>query len=114
MSMQNSPERVVPSHLFALRTGHGVIRQGCRIHSAIPGCGIMTTSRLPLAGPTSTKTRILIHFFLPQHVEGGFGQMARRRSNGFGMSLVLAQTPVQLADVAIRTARVVHGHRVGG
>src|SRR5487761_176425 len=104
--MQNSPERDVPSHLFALKKGHGVIRQGCRIHSAIPSSGIMTNSRLPLAGPTSTKTWILIHLFSSQHVEGGFGQMARHRSNRFGMSLALAQTPVQLADVTIRTARL--------
>ena len=48
-------ERVVPSHLFALE-GHGVIRKVCRIHSAIPAKGIMATSRLPLAGPTSTQT----------------------------------------------------------
>src|SRR5467141_1727629 len=102
--MQNPIERVVPSHLFALLKGHGVLRQGCRIHSAIPSSGIMTAPRLHLAGPTSTKTGILIHLFFPQHMEGGFGQMSGHRSNRFGMSLALAQSPVQLADVPVRAS----------
>src|SRR5712671_5792957 len=100
--MQNLSERVVPSHLFAHRAGHGVIRQGCRIHSAIPTSGIMTASRLPLAGPTSTKAWISIHFCLPQDVEGGFGQMPRHGPNRFRMSLVLAQTLIQPTDVPVR------------
>ena len=79
--MENPIERVVPSHLFALTKGHGVLRQGCRIHSAIPTRGIMTASRLRLAGPTSTKTGILIQLFLPQHVEDGFGQMPLGMTN---------------------------------
>src|SRR5713101_8189121 len=73
----------------------------------------MTVSRLRLAGPTSTKSWILIHLFLPQYVEGGFGQMSRHCSNRFGMSLPLAQPPVQLADVPLRMAFVIDRHRVG-
>ena len=55
------------------REGAWSYSQVCRIHSAIPSSGIMTKSRLHLAGPTSTKTGILIHLFAAQHMEGGFG-----------------------------------------
>jgi len=41
----------------------------------------MTVPRLHLAGPTSTKTGILIQLFLPQHVEDGFGQMPLGMTN---------------------------------
>ena len=74
--MQKSIERVVPSHLFALVKGAWSYSQVCRIHStAIPSkrTGIMTKSRLHLAGSTSTKSWILIHLFAAQHMEGGFG-----------------------------------------
>ncbi len=76
------------------REGAWSYSQVCRIHSAIPSSGIMTKSRLHLAGPTSTKTGISIHLFASQHVEGGFGQMPRHRSNRFGMPFLLAQPPV--------------------
>jgi hypothetical protein len=108
MSIHNPTERVVPSHLFALKTGHGIIRQACRIHPAIPLNGIMTSSRLRLTGPTSTKAWIPVNFFFLQHVERGFGQMPRHRSNRFRMSFSHTQPSIELADVPVGASRVIH------
>jgi len=105
--------RVVPSHLFAL-VGHGVLPKVCRIHSAIPRGGIMTGSRLHLAGPTSTKNRIPVHFLPLQQVKRRFRQMPRHCADGFRMSFPQPQALVQLADVPFRTTPVVHRHRIRG
>jgi hypothetical protein len=114
VSMQKPDERVAPSHLFALVTGHGVIRQGCRIHSAIPTSGIMTASRLPLAGPTSTQARILVHLFPSQYTERRFGQMPRHGSNRFGMPLALAQPLIQPATSICVKCIITLAGKMGG
>src|SRR3989449_3878208 len=74
----------------------------------------MTRSRSHLAGTTPFQNRIPVRLLAPQHVKGRLGQMARHCSNGFVVSLALAQTVIELADVPLRTAPVIDGHRVGG
>src|SRR3989449_7154420 len=74
----------------------------------------MTESRSHLAGTTPFQNRIPVRLLAPQHVKGRLGQMARHCSNGFVVSLALAQTVIELADVPLRTAPVIDGHRVGG
>src|SRR3989449_10034080 len=83
-----------------------------RIHSASQR--LMTQSRSHLAGTTPFQNRIPVRLLAPQHVKGRLGQMARHCSNGFVVSLALAQTVIELADVPLRTAPVIDGHRVGG
>jgi len=81
--------------------GHEYLPEVCRIHSAIPPRGIMTTPRLHLPGPTR-ESRILIKALLAEQVEGTFGQVPRHRPDGLGVPLTLAHAPVQLADVPHR------------
>ena len=104
--MGSSPVISTPSK------GHEHVPEVCRIHSAIPPCGIMTAARLHLPGPT--QRRISISFLPAEDVEGGFGQMPRYRAHGPAVSLALAQPRVELADVPLRAAGVVHRHGVGG
>lgn len=64
--------------------GHEHVREVCRIHSAIPVDGIMTTSRLHLPGPTHGRISII---FLPaQHVKRRFGQVSRHCTHRFAVS----------------------------
>src|SRR5947209_20151691 len=70
----------------------------------------MTESRSHLAGTTPFQNRIPVRLLAPQHVKGRLGQMARHCSNGFVVSLTLAQAVIELADVRPRTAPVIDGH----
>src|SRR2546426_2387887 len=70
----------------------------------------MTESRSHLAGTTPFQNRIPVRLLAPQHVKGRLGQMARHCSNGFVVSLTLAQAVIELADVPLRTAPVIDGH----
>src|SRR3989441_1075831 len=74
----------------------------------------MTESRSHLAGTTPFQNRIPVRLLAPQHVKGRLGQMARHCSNGFVVSLTLAQAVIELADVPLRTAPVIDGHRFSG
>src|SRR2546428_11924247 len=74
----------------------------------------MTESRSHLAGTTPFQNRIPVRLLAPQHVKGRLGQMARHCSNGFVVSLTLAQAVIELADVPLRTAPGIDSHRVGG
>jgi hypothetical protein len=73
--------------------GQEVIRKVCRIHPASHR-RLMTDSRLHLAGPTATNSRIPIHLLLPQHMERRFRQMPGHRSHRFGMSFAVSQPPI--------------------
>src|SRR5207302_9527623 len=71
----------------------------------------MTESRSHLAGTTPFQNRIPVRLLAPQHVKGRLGQMARHCSNGFVVSLTLAQAVIELACGGLRAGAVVGGPR---
>jgi hypothetical protein len=93
--------------------GHEHIPEVCRIHSAIQGNWIMTLSRLRLCGPTHGYCRISIRLLSAQHVKRGFGQVPSHRTHGLGVTFARPQPRVQLADMPLRAAPVIHRHRIG-
>ena len=97
--MGSSPVISTPS------VGHEHVPEVCRIHSAIPAGGIMTSSRLHLPGPTrSSRRRISIGLLAVEDVKGGFGQMARHGAHRPAGSFAQPQAEVELADVPVRAA----------
>ncbi len=89
---------------------HEHVPEVCRIHPASPR--LMTRSRLHLSGPTRCYCRISIDLLAAQHVKRGFGQMARYRAHRLGVAFPCAQARVELADMPLRAASVIHRHRI--
>jgi hypothetical protein len=92
--MQNPTQRVAPSHLFALVTGHGVIRPGCRTHSAIPACGSVHANRAaPRRNPNRRQRAVALQTVhssriqLIAHVDRPHHQVALRRCASRGTNL---------------------------
>ena len=102
--MGSSPVISTPS------AGHEHLPEAGRIHSASQR--LMTSSRMHLPGPTRCCRQISIRLLPAQHVEGGFGQVPRHGSHGVGVSLALTQPEVELTDMPLGAALVVHRHGV--
>ena len=93
--------------------GHEHIPEVCRIHSAIQGNWIMTDSRLHLSGPTRCRCRISIRLLSAQNVKRRFGQVPSHGTHRPGVAFARPQPRIELADMPLPAAPVIHRRGVG-
>ena len=87
--------------------GHEFVPRCVAFIPRVPSRPLMTNSRSHLVGTSLAQNRIPIRFVSTPTVPRRFRQVARHRAHRLGVTLAQPQPPIQLADVALRAARVV-------